>query len=158
MSCFFLSLMVENSKTHLCLQFLHHGLTLRLHFKNKDGMWGFNCPHSLLFCQGGQSDSGMGLSSDNMTTLKRLESLAGRPLSIMALAYVHYATQHHSPIPATNKSTQTNTDKTAKHPLGHPPTELECRRCNCCTTFCSAASFLFCNKQPCVRDSDTKKE
>ncbi|XP_059202072.1 vascular endothelial growth factor receptor kdr-like [Centropristis striata] len=36
--------------------------------------------------QGGQSDSGMGLSSDNMETLKRLESLAGRPLSIMALA------------------------------------------------------------------------
>ncbi|KAM9356682.1 vascular endothelial growth factor receptor kdr-like [Symphorus nematophorus] len=35
---------------------------------------------------GGQSDSGMGLSSDNMQTLKRLESLAGRPLSIMALA------------------------------------------------------------------------
>ncbi|XP_061756252.1 vascular endothelial growth factor receptor kdr-like isoform X1 [Nerophis ophidion] len=36
--------------------------------------------------EGGQSDSGMGLSSDNMNTLKRLESLAGRPLSIMALA------------------------------------------------------------------------
>ncbi|KAM8908561.1 vascular endothelial growth factor receptor kdr-like isoform 2-T2 [Spinachia spinachia] len=36
--------------------------------------------------EGGQSDSGMGLSSDNMDTLKRLESLAGRPLSIMALA------------------------------------------------------------------------
>ncbi|XP_040903895.1 vascular endothelial growth factor receptor kdr-like [Toxotes jaculatrix] len=35
---------------------------------------------------GGHSDSGMGLSSDNMKTLKRLESLAGRPLSIMALA------------------------------------------------------------------------
>nr|XP_057909086.1 vascular endothelial growth factor receptor kdr-like [Doryrhamphus excisus]XP_057909093.1 vascular endothelial growth factor receptor kdr-like [Doryrhamphus excisus] len=35
---------------------------------------------------GGQSDSGMGLSSDNMNTLRRLESLAGRPLSIMALA------------------------------------------------------------------------
>lgn len=31
----------------------------------------------------------MGLSSDNMQTLKRLESLVGRPLSIMALAYVH---------------------------------------------------------------------
>ncbi|XP_038554737.1 vascular endothelial growth factor receptor kdr-like [Micropterus salmoides] len=36
--------------------------------------------------EGSQSDSGMGLSSDNMQTLKRLESLAGRPLSIMALA------------------------------------------------------------------------
>ncbi|XP_034739534.1 vascular endothelial growth factor receptor kdr-like isoform X1 [Etheostoma cragini] len=36
--------------------------------------------------EGGQSDSGMGLSSDNMETLKRLESLASRPLSIMALA------------------------------------------------------------------------
>uniref|UniRef100_A0AAQ4QDH0 receptor protein-tyrosine kinase n=1 Tax=Gasterosteus aculeatus aculeatus TaxID=481459 RepID=A0AAQ4QDH0_GASAC len=36
--------------------------------------------------EGGQSDSGMGLSSDNMDTLKRLESLASRPLSIMALA------------------------------------------------------------------------
>ncbi|KAG5851891.1 hypothetical protein ANANG_G00056620 [Anguilla anguilla] len=35
--------------------------------------------------EGGQSDSGMGLSSDDMKTLKRLESLA-RPLSIMALA------------------------------------------------------------------------
>lgn len=34
----------------------------------------------------GQSDSGMGLSTDNMKTLKRLESLAGRPLSIIALA------------------------------------------------------------------------
>ncbi|XP_031159144.1 vascular endothelial growth factor receptor kdr-like isoform X1 [Sander lucioperca] len=36
--------------------------------------------------EGCQSDSGMGLSSDNMETLKRLESLASRPLSIMALA------------------------------------------------------------------------
>ncbi|XP_030001567.1 vascular endothelial growth factor receptor kdr-like isoform X1 [Sphaeramia orbicularis] len=36
--------------------------------------------------EGGHSDSGMGLSSDNMKTLIRLESLAGRPLSIMALA------------------------------------------------------------------------
>ncbi|XP_067103712.1 vascular endothelial growth factor receptor kdr-like [Osmerus mordax] len=36
--------------------------------------------------EGSQSDSGMGLSSDDMSTLKRLESLAGRPLSIMALA------------------------------------------------------------------------
>ncbi|KAG7465088.1 hypothetical protein MATL_G00172480 [Megalops atlanticus] len=35
--------------------------------------------------EGGQSDSGVGLSSDDMKTLKRLESLA-RPLSIMALA------------------------------------------------------------------------
>uniref|UniRef100_A0A1A8CTU0 receptor protein-tyrosine kinase n=2 Tax=Nothobranchius kadleci TaxID=1051664 RepID=A0A1A8CTU0_NOTKA len=34
----------------------------------------------------GQSDSGMGLSSENMKTLMRFESLAGRPLSIMALA------------------------------------------------------------------------
>ncbi|XP_037531691.1 vascular endothelial growth factor receptor kdr-like [Nematolebias whitei] len=34
----------------------------------------------------GQSDSGMGLSSDNMKTLMRFESLAGRPLSIIALA------------------------------------------------------------------------
>uniref|UniRef100_A0A3Q3JFP0 receptor protein-tyrosine kinase n=1 Tax=Monopterus albus TaxID=43700 RepID=A0A3Q3JFP0_MONAL len=32
-----------------------------------------------------QSDSGMGLSSDNMKTLKRLESLAGRPLISLAL-------------------------------------------------------------------------
>ncbi|KAJ3588409.1 hypothetical protein NHX12_012002 [Muraenolepis orangiensis] len=35
---------------------------------------------------GGHSDSGMGLSSDDMNTLKKLESLAGRPHSIMALA------------------------------------------------------------------------
>ncbi|KAJ8255109.1 hypothetical protein GJAV_G00201010 [Gymnothorax javanicus] len=35
--------------------------------------------------EGGQSDSGMGLSSDDMKALKRLESRA-RPLSIMALA------------------------------------------------------------------------
>uniref|UniRef100_A0A8C9YTP2 receptor protein-tyrosine kinase n=1 Tax=Sander lucioperca TaxID=283035 RepID=A0A8C9YTP2_SANLU len=41
---------------------------------------------SLHHHQGCQSDSGMGLSSDNMETLKRLESLASRPLSIMALA------------------------------------------------------------------------
>ncbi|KAM9376655.1 vascular endothelial growth factor receptor kdr-like isoform 2-T2 [Pholidichthys leucotaenia] len=34
----------------------------------------------------GQLDSGMGLLSDNMKTLMHLESLAGRPLSIMALA------------------------------------------------------------------------
>ncbi|XP_072293233.1 vascular endothelial growth factor receptor kdr-like isoform X2 [Eucyclogobius newberryi] len=34
----------------------------------------------------GQSDSGLGLSTENMKTLKRLESLAGRPLSIIALA------------------------------------------------------------------------
>ncbi|XP_057706323.1 vascular endothelial growth factor receptor kdr-like isoform X1 [Corythoichthys intestinalis] len=36
--------------------------------------------------QGIHCDSGMGLSSDNINTLKRLESLAGRPLSLMALA------------------------------------------------------------------------
>ncbi|XP_053734831.1 vascular endothelial growth factor receptor kdr-like isoform X1 [Synchiropus splendidus] len=36
--------------------------------------------------EGSHSDSGMGLSSDNMKTLRRLESYAGRPLSIMALA------------------------------------------------------------------------
>ncbi|XP_061690648.1 vascular endothelial growth factor receptor kdr-like isoform X2 [Syngnathoides biaculeatus] len=36
--------------------------------------------------QGMQCDSGMGLSSDNMNTLKRLESLAGRPPGIVALA------------------------------------------------------------------------
>ncbi|XP_077387767.1 vascular endothelial growth factor receptor kdr-like isoform X2 [Festucalex cinctus] len=36
--------------------------------------------------KGVQCDSGMGLSSDNMDTLKKLETLAGRPLSIMALA------------------------------------------------------------------------
>ncbi|KAI1898087.1 hypothetical protein AGOR_G00068730 [Albula goreensis] len=35
--------------------------------------------------EGGQTDSGMGLSSDDMNTLKRLESMA-QPLSIMALA------------------------------------------------------------------------
>lgn len=46
-------------------------------------------PHFSICQQGGQSDSGMSLTSDNMNTLKRLESLAGRPLSIMALAYVH---------------------------------------------------------------------
>lgn len=39
----------------------------------------------------------MGLSSDNMTTLKRIESLAGRPLSIMALAYVDCTTLHYTP-------------------------------------------------------------
>ncbi|XP_047440846.1 vascular endothelial growth factor receptor kdr-like [Mugil cephalus] len=35
---------------------------------------------------GGHTDSGMSLSSDNVKTLMCLESLAGRPLSIMALA------------------------------------------------------------------------
>lgn len=55
---------------------------------------------SPLLHQGGQSDSGMGLSSDNMQTLKRLESLADRRLSIMALKYVHNApliTCEHAP-------------------------------------------------------------
>uniref|UniRef100_A0A3B4AYX6 receptor protein-tyrosine kinase n=1 Tax=Periophthalmus magnuspinnatus TaxID=409849 RepID=A0A3B4AYX6_9GOBI len=46
------------------------------------------CNLSVPLCvhQSGQSDSGMGLSTENMRTLKRLESLAGRPLSIIALA------------------------------------------------------------------------
>lgn len=39
--------------------------------------------------QGGQSDSGIGLSSDDMKSLKRLESLA-RPQSFMARAWVQY--------------------------------------------------------------------
>lgn len=84
--------------------------------------------------QGGQSDSGMGLSSDNMNTLKRLESLAGRPLSIMALAYVHYTTQHPSTCSASDKSAHTNTlEGTAKYLLGNLPAVLECRRYNCHT-------------------------
>lgn len=37
----------------------------------------------------------MGLSSDNMQTLKRLESLAGRRLSIMALKYVRQSATRH---------------------------------------------------------------
>lgn len=39
--------------------------------------------------QGGQSDSGIGLSSDDLKTLKRLESLA-RPRSFMSRAWVQY--------------------------------------------------------------------
>lgn len=65
---------------------------------------------SLRYChQGGQSDSGMGLSSDNMQTLRRLESLAGRPLSIMALAYVHLH---------TSASAARTDEQTAQHTLG----------------------------------------
>ena len=82
---------------------------------------------SVYHYQGGHSDSGMGLSSDNMETLKRLESLAGRPLSIMALAYVHYTTQHPS-----NKCQHTQ-EEAAKYLLGNLPAVLECRRYNCHT-------------------------
>lgn len=42
----------------------------------------------------GHSDSGMSLSSDNMKSQMHLESLSGRPLSIMALAYVPCAKKH----------------------------------------------------------------
>lgn len=111
---------------------------------------GFN--YLLYLClhhhQGGQSDSGMGLSSDNMNTLKRLESLAGRPLSIMALAYVHYTTQHHTTWPPSDKSTHTNTHwkKLHNNLLGHPPVVVECRHYNCHTTHTS----LFCFKNTLV--------
>lgn len=129
-------------------------------------MWGF----IYLFClslhhhQGGQSDSGMGLSSDNMKTLKRLESLAGRPLSIMALVYVHYTTQHMSCKWQINTYKHTHTlEEPTKYLLGHPPAVVECRHYNCHTSFFCfkkklATSFSFCLKTPCVGDSDTKEK
>lgn len=58
--------------------------------------------------EGSQSDSGMGLSSDDMNTLKRLESLAGRPLSIMALAM--------KAVSKSKESVLTEGEKTEKHP------------------------------------------
>ncbi|XP_029297446.1 vascular endothelial growth factor receptor kdr-like [Cottoperca gobio] len=59
--------------------------------------------------EGGQSDSGMGLSSDNMETLKRLESLAGRPLSIMALAMKAVSKSKESVLTDTEKEKFPNT-------------------------------------------------
>lgn len=81
--------------------------------------------------QGGQSDSGMGLSSDNMQTLKRLESLAGRPLSIMALAYV-CCTAHHRPT-RLSSDTQHTQKQSAKDLLGNLLVVLECRPFKCQT-------------------------
>ncbi|XP_061581509.1 vascular endothelial growth factor receptor kdr-like isoform X2 [Cololabis saira] len=60
----------------------------------------------------GQSDSGMGLSSDNMKTLMCLESLAGRPLSIIALAM--------KAVSKSKESVLTDTDK-EKFPPAVPP-------------------------------------
>lgn len=130
--------------------------------KVKDTVTCFNDP--LLFHQDGHTDSGMGLSSDNMNTLKRLESLAGRPLSIMALAYVHYTSQYTR---LTHTLSQTNTlEETAKYLLGNLPAVQECRRYNCHTHthtgfFClkekSATSFPFCLEKACVRGRSTKE-
>ncbi|MED6256320.1 hypothetical protein ATANTOWER_023910, partial [Ataeniobius toweri] len=62
--------------------------------------------------QEGQSDSGMGLSSDNMKTLMQFESLAGRPLSIMALAYVSCDLH--------KQQTDTNTGSNHREPTWRP--------------------------------------
>lgn len=43
------------------------------------------CVFSYCHLQGGHSDSGMGLSSDDLKTLKHLDALV-QPLTIMALA------------------------------------------------------------------------
>ncbi|KAM6999689.1 vascular endothelial growth factor receptor kdr-like [Tautogolabrus adspersus] len=59
--------------------------------------------------EGGHSDSGMGLSSDNMKTLKRLESLAGRPLSIMALAMKAVSKSKESVLSDTDKEKYSST-------------------------------------------------
>ncbi|XP_051810886.1 vascular endothelial growth factor receptor kdr-like isoform X2 [Acanthochromis polyacanthus] len=63
----------------------------------------------------GQSDSGMGLSSDNMKTLMRFESLAGRPLSIMALAMKAVSKSKESVLSDTEKE---------KYPSSVPPLDL----------------------------------
>ncbi|KAM6923554.1 vascular endothelial growth factor receptor kdr-like [Xenentodon cancila] len=63
----------------------------------------------------GQSDSGMGLSSDNMKTLMRFESLAGRPLSIIALAM--------KAVSKSKESVLTDTDK-EKFPPSVPPLDF----------------------------------
>lgn len=65
--------------------------------------------------EGSHSDSGMGLSSDNMETLKRLESLAGRPLSIMALAM--------KAVSKSKESVLTDTEK-EKYPPTVPPLDF----------------------------------
>ncbi|XP_060904331.1 vascular endothelial growth factor receptor kdr-like [Labrus mixtus] len=59
--------------------------------------------------EGGHSDSGMGLSSDNMKTLKRLESLASRPLSIMALAMKAVSKSKESVLSDTDKEKYSST-------------------------------------------------
>ncbi|XP_020491449.2 vascular endothelial growth factor receptor kdr-like [Labrus bergylta] len=59
--------------------------------------------------EGGHSDSGMGLSSDNMKTLKRLESLASRPLSIMALAMKAVSKSKESVLSDTEKEKYSST-------------------------------------------------
>ncbi|KAI3351635.1 hypothetical protein L3Q82_020471, partial [Scortum barcoo] len=59
---------------------------------------------------GGQSDSGMGLSSDSMQTLKRLETFAGRPLSIMALAMKAVSKSKESMLSDTEKEKFPPTD------------------------------------------------
>uniref|UniRef100_A0A3P8SH51 receptor protein-tyrosine kinase n=1 Tax=Amphiprion percula TaxID=161767 RepID=A0A3P8SH51_AMPPE len=63
----------------------------------------------------GQSDSGMGLSSDNMKTLMRFESLAGRPLSIMALAMKAVSKSKESVLSDAEKE---------KYPSTVPPLDL----------------------------------
>lgn len=71
--------------------------------------------------EGGQSDSGMGLSSDDMNTLKRLESLAGRPLSIMALAMKSVSKSKESVLEEENKENKENKgERGEKYPLPIP--------------------------------------
>ncbi|KAM9835152.1 vascular endothelial growth factor receptor kdr-like [Syngnathus typhle] len=65
--------------------------------------------------QGMQCDSGMGLSSDNMNTLKKLESLAGRPLSIMALAMKAMSKSKESVLSEPDKD---------RYPANVPPLDL----------------------------------
>ncbi|XP_019726842.1 vascular endothelial growth factor receptor kdr-like isoform X1 [Hippocampus comes] len=65
--------------------------------------------------QGVQCDSGMGLSSDNMNTLKKLETLAGRPLSIMALAMKAMSRSKESVLSEPDKD---------KYPPSVPPLDL----------------------------------
>ncbi|XP_051931066.1 vascular endothelial growth factor receptor kdr-like [Hippocampus zosterae] len=65
--------------------------------------------------QGMQCDSGMGLSSDNMNTLKKLETLAGRPLSIMALAMKAMSRSKESVLSEPDKD---------KYPPSVPPLDL----------------------------------
>lgn len=66
--------------------------------------------------QESQTDSGMGLSSDNMKMLMQLELLAGRPLSIMALAM--------KAVSKSKESVRNDSSEKEKFPPSVPPLDL----------------------------------
>lgn len=108
----------------------------------------------------------MGLSSDNMQTLKRLESLAGRPLSIMALAYVHSTTHHpQHALQVTNQHPEKHWQRLQNTCLETSPlcwnvdaiTAIHSHTSSFCLKNTSAASFPFCLEKPWGRAIGTKE-